>query len=624
MSNWDMRLNFWLKFYFPAHHEHHQHQLDNNLPPYQSKIARLNVECADPSLLQDCIAGQKWKCINEDGRWRKHKCKFHREVQTHLAEVTKLISAQTKRNCACFTPDGIVYTKIKSERDVFQPKQKRFEAKQRKHNSRHKRETAVVDEIYIDQVPPEFIDLLKMDEVVGNLQNSLLNQTQPTLEGSRKKRDVDYMTQTIDELDAVLATIEKKYANGTGGPAHQCFVETTGKVNCSTTVYENEAAWKQSCVQVDMLIKVLKKKILNLKDIKKHLREHRPMNMTYDEENYENSSLSLEDLVHSEELEEATQAPRKRQQSSTVHPHRHQPAAERRKKQKASTTTTEAVFSSFTTENDDIFSSSVTEDTVTEESSTSSSTMEATSSTASQKLRIRTKVPRTTTKIITTTTTFEPPVYEDYSFGSDTLENSSSMSPLPDFTETPKAIVVTENFDSKSVTIDATIIEPKHRHRQPSNNFNMNITTEHDHLNRNVAADCYCEPEHERLADEATQNIKYFKSFFLIFSPPSFEKEIAKDARKKLKEERQRKKERKRHKKAKMEKECLTEKMNCFSHDKDHWRTEPVWDDKPFCFCMNANNNTYSCLRTINQTHNYLYCEFTTGLITFYNLKKGT
>lgn len=72
-----------------------------------------------------------------------------------------------------------------------------------------------------------------------------------------------------------------------------------------------------------------------------------------------------------------------------------------------------------------------------------------------------------------------------------------------------------------------------------------------------------------------------------------------------------------------MEKECLAEKMNCFSHDAQHWRTAPLWEDESFCFCMNANNNTYSCLRTINQTHNYLYCEFTTGLITFYNLKKG-
>lgn len=100
-------------------------------------------------------------------------------------------------------------------------------------------------------------------------------------------------------------------------------------------------------------------------------------------------------------------------------------------------------------------------------------------------------------------------------------------------------------------------------------------------------------------------------------------KEIAREARRRLKEERQRKKERKRIKKARLEKECLSEKMNCFSHDNSHWRTAPLWNDSPFCFCMNANNNTFSCLRTINATHDYLYCEFTTGLITFYNLKIG-
>lgn len=59
------------------------------------------------------------------------------------------------------------------------------------------------------------------------------------------------------------------------------------------------------------------------------------------------------------------------------------------------------------------------------------------------------------------------------------------------------------------------------------------------------------------------------------------------------------------------------------SHDSNHWKTAPTWNDEPFCFCMNANNNTYSCVRTINQTHNFLYCEFTTGLVTFYNLRTG-
>lgn len=101
------------------------------------------------------------------------------------------------------------------------------------------------------------------------------------------------------------------------------------------------------------------------------------------------------------------------------------------------------------------------------------------------------------------------------------------------------------------------------------------------------------------------------------------EKELAREERRRLKEERLRKKERKLKKKAKLEKECLTEKMNCFEHDNDHWRTAPLWSAGPFCFCMNANNNTYSCVRTINATHNFLYCEFTTGLVTFYNLRLG-
>ncbi|XP_065163647.1 extracellular sulfatase SULF-1 homolog isoform X1 [Atheta coriaria] len=99
------------------------------------------------------------------------------------------------------------------------------------------------------------------------------------------------------------------------------------------------------------------------------------------------------------------------------------------------------------------------------------------------------------------------------------------------------------------------------------------------------------------------------------------DREVAREARRRQKEERMKKKARKMRKKAQLEKECLTEKIHCFRHDNDHWRTAPLWTSGPFCFCMNANNNTYNCVRTINATHNLLYCEFVTGFKTFYNLR---
>nr|CAD7261114.1 unnamed protein product [Timema shepardi] len=538
-------------------------QFDNRVLPVMpssgitNKLERIALECQSPEFQAPCRPGQKWQCVSEGNRWRKHKCKFQ-TVTPHAR----------RKKCLCFTPAGLEYTRLEPDERRMQRQYLRSHVSRdvRPKYQRRKRS------LNLDTVLRA-----KKTTLDPAVYEGLLVKYEEHRRGLRKKRD------TLEHVSSIMENLQEE--------------------------------------------------IYGLEEIRRHLRAKRPHNPSYDasneeDDNEEEGDKELESIdeeldvdqedeiveqqtetddeltkLDTQERTNTTDSEKGDEQEEAVKlnfdterpPHHHHPHhnGSRKGRRRHKTTTTTAVPPAA------------------ESTTLLSSTTQITDRNKLEETLYDEDVKK---NVVTTQAPSGNPHRHNHG-----LQTSS---PVPkfgeNFTSESPAILVTEDslnslpFDNITTTtpqqqlttslgnnkvnlgssrIEVTVFQPNRGQQTTKPSASVDNHEQHT---------CFCEPD--------------------ILSRRE-EKEMAKEARRRIKEERLKKKERKQKKKEKMDKECLFEKMNCFNHDNDHWKTAPLWSEGPFCFCMNANNNTYSCLRTINATHNFLYCEFVTGLITFYNLR---
>lgn len=200
-------------------------------------------------------------------------------------------SKMSTKKCACFTPSGLVYTRLETDGTIA-----RRLAEVSKENSTRSRRS-IDNEVY----EPNTVDtILKENPSIGHL--SFKNEPIDELESRNTKDKIDKL---IKETEAFLEAYErtketvdhkriKRRAQHWNHNKHkkndaivnsnesslECKIEKDGTVNCSQIIYNDLKAWHTNRLSLEDQIRQLRTKLEDLKEIKRHLKTAKPVTET--------------------------------------------------------------------------------------------------------------------------------------------------------------------------------------------------------------------------------------------------------------------------------------------------------------------------------------------------------
>lgn len=195
------------------------------------------------------------------------------------------------KKCACFTPSGLVYTRLETDGTIA----RRPVEMLKENNTRSRR--SISNDVY----EPNTVDsILEENPSIGHL--SFNSEPINEMENREAKTKIDKL---IEETEAFLEAYERTKENidhkrikrraqhwnnhnnkhkhkndaiiNSNESSLECKVEKSGRVNCSQVIYNDLKAWHTNRLSLEDQIRELRTKLEDLKEIKRHLKTTKPV-----------------------------------------------------------------------------------------------------------------------------------------------------------------------------------------------------------------------------------------------------------------------------------------------------------------------------------------------------------